>query len=176
MKDTIYRDDAIDAVGNMLRRKFGVGGDLAETTIADLPSAQPEPCEDAVSRNAIIQKLNTMDRYVSEELILCDTDKKFPKNEVFIVDDVYEEIVENLPSAQQYDYSDGYADGYKQGRKDAQPDIKQAAKLLLDFIKSCSGGDSYLITPNGEELRTDWGYAMDGVQLIYKWAEREVKI
>lgn len=60
----------------------------------------PEPCEDAVSRNAIIQKLNTMDRYVSEELRLCDTDKKFPKNEVFIVDDVYEEIVENLPSAQ----------------------------------------------------------------------------
>jgi hypothetical protein len=60
----------------------------------------PEPCEDAVSRNAIIQKLNTMDRYVSEELILCDTDKKFPKNEVFIVDDVYEEIVENLPPVQ----------------------------------------------------------------------------
>lgn len=63
-------------------------------------SERPETCEDAVSRNAIIQKLNTMDRYVSEELILCDTDKKFPKNEVFIVDDVYEKIVENLPSAQ----------------------------------------------------------------------------
>ena len=64
-------------------------------------TAQPEmhSC-DCVSRNAVIQKLNTMDRYVSEELRLCDTDKKFPKNEVFIVDDVYEEIVENLPSAQ----------------------------------------------------------------------------
>jgi len=68
--------------------------------IIKLPSAQPEPCGDVVSRNAIIQKLNTMDRYVSEELRLCDTDKKFPKNEVFIVDDVYEEIVEQLPSAQ----------------------------------------------------------------------------
>lgn len=65
-----------------------------------IKALEPEPCEDAVSRNAIIQKLNTMDRYVSEELRLCDTDKKFPKNEVFIVDDVYEEIVENLPSAQ----------------------------------------------------------------------------
>ena len=53
-----------------------------------------------MSRNVIIQKLNTMDRYVSEELRLCDTDKRFPKNEVFIVDDVYEEIVENLPSVQ----------------------------------------------------------------------------
>ena len=68
--------------------------------LENAPTIEPEPCEDAVSRNAIIQKLNTMDRYVSEELILCDTDKKFPKNEVFIVDDVYEEIVENLPSAQ----------------------------------------------------------------------------
>lgn len=65
-----------------------------------IKALEPEPCEDAVSRNVIIQKLNTMDRYVSEELRLCDTDKKFPKNEVFIVDDVYEEIVENLPSAQ----------------------------------------------------------------------------
>ena len=62
-----------------------------------ISSAQPE-CEDAVNKNVIIQKLNTMDRYVSEELRLCGTDKKFPKNEVFIVDDVYEEIVENLPS------------------------------------------------------------------------------
>ena len=55
---------------------------------------------DLISRNAVIQKLNTMDRYVSEELILCETDERFPKNEVFIVDDVYEEIVENLPSAE----------------------------------------------------------------------------
>ena len=54
----------------------------------------------------------------------------------------------------------------------AQPDIKQAAKLLSDFVESCPGGDSYLITPDGEELRTDWGYVTDGIQLIYGWAER----
>ena len=64
-----------------------------------MPSIQPEPCGDVVSRNAIVKKLNEMDRYVSAELRLCDTDKKFPQNEVFIVDDVYEEIVEQLPSA-----------------------------------------------------------------------------
>lgn len=69
-------------------------------TIDAMPTVEPEPCEDVVSRNAIVQKLNKMDRYVSEELRLCDTDKKFPKNEVFIVDDVYEEIVEKLPSTQ----------------------------------------------------------------------------
>ena len=54
----------------------------------------------------------------------------------------------------------------------AQPDIKQAAKLMSDFIESCPGGDSYLITPDGEELRTDWGYAAEGIQLIHDWAER----
>lgn len=66
--------------------------------IDELPSA--EPCGNVVSRNAIIQKLNTMDRYVSAELRLCDTDKIFPQNEVFIVDDVYEEVAKQLPSVQ----------------------------------------------------------------------------
>ena len=106
MSDLIDRQAAIDALKNRwkkTRNYEGNGDDIAEECelyLKQVPSAQPETYEDAVSRNAIIQKLNTMDRYVSEELILCDTDKKFPKNEVFIVDDVYEEIVENLPSAQ----------------------------------------------------------------------------
>jgi len=56
------------------------------------------PCDDAISRQAVIEVLNKMDRYVADELTLCDTERKFPKNEVFIVDDVYEEIVEQLPS------------------------------------------------------------------------------
>lgn len=40
--DVIRRKDAIDAVGNMLRRKFGIGGDLAEITLVGLPSVQDE--------------------------------------------------------------------------------------------------------------------------------------
>ena len=40
--DCISRKAAIEAVGSMLRRKFGIGGDLAEITLAELPSAQPE--------------------------------------------------------------------------------------------------------------------------------------
>ena len=40
MSDLISRQAAIDAVGSMLRRKFGIGGDLAEITLAELPSAQ----------------------------------------------------------------------------------------------------------------------------------------
>ena len=42
MSDNISRQAAIEAVGSMLRRKFGIGGDLAEITLAELPSAQPE--------------------------------------------------------------------------------------------------------------------------------------
>ena len=52
--------------------------------------------------NAVIRMLNTMDRYTSEELTLCDTDKTFPKNEVFIVDDVYEGL-DLLPSEPDWD-------------------------------------------------------------------------
>lgn len=92
---------AIDA-DKLLRdiEKYHVSDGKFQHWVQIQPTIEPETCENAVSRNAIIQKLNTMDRYVSEELILCDTDKKFPKNEVFIVDDVYEEIVENLSSMQ----------------------------------------------------------------------------
>ena len=42
MSDLISRQDAIDAVGNMLRRKFGIGGELAKITLEGLPSAQTE--------------------------------------------------------------------------------------------------------------------------------------
>jgi hypothetical protein len=55
------------------------------------------PCEDCVSRKAIIKTLNEMDRYIADGLILCESGNKFPLNEVFIVDDVYEKIGE-LPS------------------------------------------------------------------------------
>lgn len=127
MSDPIDRQAAIDAV---CRAGCGSGfcGVECDEVLAlrNMPPAQPEPCGDVVSRNAIVQKLNEMDRYVSTELRLCDTDKKFPQNEVFIVDDVYEEIVEQLPSAQP-DLSD-FCDrlwkaAYERGKAEAQPDI-----------------------------------------------------
>ena len=93
----------------------------AITELANLPSV--EPCGNVVSRNAIVQKLNEMDRYVSTELRLCDTDKKFPQNEVFIVDDVYEEIVEKLPSIQpSNDYERGWHDGREALREEMWED------------------------------------------------------
>jgi len=63
----------------------------------DAPMVKKSMEQDAVSREAVIQTLNKMDRYTATELTLCDTDKKFPANEVFIVDDVYEQIIEQLP-------------------------------------------------------------------------------
>lgn len=92
-------DEDLEAYGCEIPEMFNLN--RAIEALKELPSVQPESCGDAVSRNAIIRALNTMDRYVSDELTLCNTDRKFPKNEVFIVDDVYEEIAENLPSVQQ---------------------------------------------------------------------------
>ena len=49
MDDVISRQVAIDAVGSMLRRKFGIGGDLAEITLSGMPSADAVPvvrCKD----------------------------------------------------------------------------------------------------------------------------------
>lgn len=63
-----------------------------------IKALEQQLCEDCISRSSITEILNKMDRYVADELTLCDTERKFPKNEVFIVDDVYEEIVEGPPS------------------------------------------------------------------------------
>lgn len=65
---------------------------------SECPLKEIEESEDYVKRSSITEVLNKMDRYVADELTLCDTERRFPKNEVFIVDDVYEEIVEQLPS------------------------------------------------------------------------------
>lgn len=76
-------------------------GEIIENLEEIAKALGQESCEDVVSRNAIIQTLNNMDRYVANELILCDTNNKFPQNELFIVDDVYEQIAEQLPSVTQ---------------------------------------------------------------------------
>ena len=49
-----------------------------------------------VKLNDVIEMLNTMDRYKADKLILQDSDREFPKNEVFVVDDVYESL-DQLP-------------------------------------------------------------------------------
>lgn len=102
MYDLISRKAAIDMIRaerdkSIMPKEWHDGMNIAIFCLIHLQPVQSETCGDAVSRNAIVQKLNEMDRYVSTELRLCDTDKKFPQNEVFIVDDVYEEIEQLLP-------------------------------------------------------------------------------
>lgn len=65
---------------------------ISKPTGVDFWDLKQEPKTDAVSRNDVIKMLNTMDRYSADKLRLCDTNKEFPHNEVFIVDDVYEKL------------------------------------------------------------------------------------
>lgn len=62
LNDCISRADAIDAVANMLRRKFGIGGDLAEITIAGSPSAQPEIMSDGTLHITVSADVANIDR------------------------------------------------------------------------------------------------------------------
>lgn len=50
-------------------------------------------------------------------------------------------------------------------------DIEQACKVLIDFIGSSRGGDSWLETPDGNILTTDWGYVWDGLRQLSRWVE-----
>ena len=111
-------EEILDIIHKTIYQFFDTCGDNEKVPLSDkdkllleinkavcnnLKALEQEPCKDAVSRNAIIQTLNNMDRYIANEMILCDTNIKFPQNyvtgqEVFIVDDVYEQIAEQLPS------------------------------------------------------------------------------
>ena len=91
MSDLISRQAAIDAVGSMLRRKFGIGGDLAEITLAGLPSAQPETHD----KRTETHMCNSISRHVIKELML--------KYGFTAPDMTVTEFVEDiLPSARQW--------------------------------------------------------------------------
>lgn len=58
---------------------------------------EPESCDDSVSRKALIKTLNEIDRYIANDMASCESGDIFPMNEVFVVDDVYEEIEKLRP-------------------------------------------------------------------------------
>jgi len=92
MDDLISRAAAIDAVGSMLRRKFGIGGDLAEITLAGLPSAQQERTEERTETHACdcISRQAAIDAHY--EYCNKHPDAGFPVWSL--------KILEDLPSAQ----------------------------------------------------------------------------
>ena len=62
--DLISRQAAIDAVGSMLRRKYGLGGDLAEITLKEVPTT------DVVPKEKIVEFItNELTKEISERLI-----------------------------------------------------------------------------------------------------------
>ena len=59
MDDLISRKAAIEAMSESLKRVFPEHRQIAEKCLNVLPSAQPEPCEDAVSRKDAIRWVKT---------------------------------------------------------------------------------------------------------------------
>ena len=49
-------------------------------------------------------------------------------------------------------------------------DIAQACRTILEFIDSCPSGATWVRTPTGELLVTDWGYVIEGLEALEKWA------
>lgn len=55
-----------------------------------------------------------------------------------------------------------------------QNKLKEAVRTIRDFIDSCGGFyTSLLITPNGSELYTDWGYVCEGLDLIEDYVKKQ---
>ena len=64
--DTISRAAAIDAVNNMIRRKFGISADLGTGALLELPSATDTNVggtNDTISRQAILDAVDGVDWY-----------------------------------------------------------------------------------------------------------------
>ena len=43
--------------------------------------------------------------------------------------------------------------------------------MVLDFVNECEGTTIRLKTPDGKELDGDWGYVVEGLEEIIKWAK-----
>ena len=79
-------------------------------------SETPEPGVrdgELINRNDVIRMFNGMDRYRTDKLILQDTDREFPGNEVFVVDDCYE-LLENIHTVSTERTGKWVATGYKE--------------------------------------------------------------
>jgi hypothetical protein len=51
--------------------------------------------------------------------------------------------------------------------------LAEAAQMVLDFVNECEGSTIIrLKTPDGEELDGDWGYVVEGLEEIIRWAKR----
>lgn len=50
-------------------------------------------------------------------------------------------------------------------------ELANAVYVVLSFIDKCpDGGTSYLTTPDGTKLTTDWGYVCEGLETLKEYA------
>ena len=56
-----------------------------------------------------------------------------------------------------------------------QPEIKlgDAVRVIRDFLNECTGKTTWIGTPDGVILETDWGYVEEGLKLLEEYAERQ---
>ena len=95
IKDGLYNSlmnifDMLDATKHQLSCTYeGVANDLDIFVANYEREVRRKVC------NEIIKELNTCDRYIADSITHCTTCNSYPKNEVFVVDDIYE-IVEDV--------------------------------------------------------------------------------
>lgn len=101
--DLINRQAAIDAVNNMIRRKFGISADLGTGALLELPSATDTNVGgNLIDRQAALDVMETWDKFG------CDPDGKlvrYDDDKHYIPYVHYEDMVhaiKHLPSAQQW--------------------------------------------------------------------------
>ena len=55
----------------------------------------------------------------------------------------------------------------------AQPDLLDGLKIIEQFLQSCNDSlTCEIIAPNGMKLHTDWGYFVEGLEELRRYAER----
>lgn len=51
--------------------------------------------------------------------------------------------------------------------------LKDAVRIVMNFLNTCSGGGAWIETPDGVILNTDWEYVTEGLKKLEEYAERQ---
>ena len=102
MDDTISRAAAIDAVNNMIRRKFGISADLGTGALLELPAATDTNVggTDCISRQAILDAVDGVTWYHQNQHGEMVHGANSDEHQAWYkADDIYH-VLDTLPSAQ----------------------------------------------------------------------------
>lgn len=51
--------------------------------------------------------------------------------------------------------------------------LKDAVRIVMEFLNTCSGGGPWIETPDKVILNTDWEYVEEGLKKLEEYAERQ---